>query len=66
VTWEIEKLGDTCRLTLVHDDFDGETATYRDVEHGWAQILSGLKTLIETGRPLVVEQPAEQEAVTPA
>ena len=66
VTWEIEKMGDTCRLTLIHDDFDGETATYRDVEHGWAQILSGLKTLIETGQPLVVEEPAEHEAVTPA
>ncbi len=37
VTWEIEKLGDVCRLTVVHDDFDGETATYRDVEHGWSQ-----------------------------
>jgi uncharacterized protein YndB with AHSA1/START domain/DNA-binding transcriptional ArsR family regulator len=66
VTWEIEKLGETCRLTLIHDDFDGETATYRDVEHGWSQILSGLKTLIETGRPLVVEQPAEEGAGTPA
>src|SRR5450756_527227 len=39
------------RLTLVHDDFDGETKTYREVEHGWSQILSGLKTLIETGQP---------------
>ena len=61
VTWEIEKLGDTCRLTLVHDEFDGENATYHSVEHGWSQILSGLKTLIETGQPLVVDEPdAEQ------
>jgi uncharacterized protein YndB with AHSA1/START domain len=66
VTWEIEKMGDACRLTLVHDEFDGETATYHSVEHGWSQILSGLKTLIETGQPLVVEEHAEEGAGTPA
>ena len=59
VTWEIEKLGDSCRLTVVHDDFDAETATYRDVEHGWAHILSGLKTLVETGQPLVIGEHVE-------
>ena len=66
VTWEIEKMGDACRLTLVHDDFDGETKTYREVEHGWSQILSGLKTLIETGQPLAVGEPAEEHAEVPA
>ena len=66
VTWEIEKMGDACRLTLVHDEFDGETATYYSVEHGWSQILSGLKTLIETGKPLVVEEPAEEHVHAPA
>jgi uncharacterized protein YndB with AHSA1/START domain/DNA-binding transcriptional ArsR family regulator len=54
VTWEIEPHGATCKLTLVHDDFDGETATYRSVGSGWNLILSGLKTLLETGEPLVV------------
>ncbi len=53
VTWEIEPLGEACKLTLVHDEFDGETATFHQVE-GWSQILSGLKTLLETGKPLVV------------
>jgi uncharacterized protein YndB with AHSA1/START domain len=66
VTWEIEKLGESCRLTLVHDDFDGETRTYHEVEHGWSQILSGLKTLIETGQPLVVEEHAGEHVETPA
>lgn len=66
VTWEIEKMGESCRLTLVHDEFDGETATYHSVEHGWSQILSGLKTLIETGKPLIVEEPAEEPARMPA
>lgn len=62
VTWEIEKMGDACRLTVVHDEFEGETVTYRSVEHGWNQILSGLKTLVETGQPLKVEAPAAMPA----
>jgi uncharacterized protein YndB with AHSA1/START domain/DNA-binding transcriptional ArsR family regulator len=61
VTWEIERMGDACRLIVTHDDFDGETSTYREVEHGWPQILSGLKTLIETGKPLVVEEHEHSE-----
>jgi uncharacterized protein YndB with AHSA1/START domain/DNA-binding transcriptional ArsR family regulator len=54
VTWEIVPLGETCKLTLTHDDFDGETATYHSVGTGWNPILSGLKTLLETGEPLVI------------
>ena len=59
-------MGDACRLTLIHDDFEGETKTYREVEHGWSQILSGLKTLIETGQSLAVGEPAEEHAEVPA
>jgi uncharacterized protein YndB with AHSA1/START domain/DNA-binding transcriptional ArsR family regulator len=62
VTWEIEKMGDICRLRLVHDEFTGETKTYHETESGWAQILSGLKTLIETGEPLEFEMPVETPA----
>jgi uncharacterized protein YndB with AHSA1/START domain len=54
VTWLIEQMGETCRLTLVHDDFDDETATFRSVRQGWNPILSGLKTLLETGDRLVI------------
>jgi uncharacterized protein YndB with AHSA1/START domain/DNA-binding transcriptional ArsR family regulator len=52
VTWLIEKQGEVCKLTLIHDDFDGETATYKSVGPGWNPVLSGLKTLLETGKPL--------------
>jgi uncharacterized protein YndB with AHSA1/START domain/DNA-binding transcriptional ArsR family regulator len=52
VTWLIEPEGAVCKLTLIHDDFDGETATYRNVGGGWPTVLSGLKTLLETGKPL--------------
>jgi len=50
VTWEIEPVGDSCRLTVVHSDLreDGNDQIYG----GWPQILSGLKTLLETGETL--------------
>lgn len=52
VTYEIQQQGDCCRLTLTHDEFAGETATYHNTGGGWPGILSGLKTLLETGQPL--------------
>jgi uncharacterized protein YndB with AHSA1/START domain/DNA-binding transcriptional ArsR family regulator len=53
VTWEIEAMGaDTCKLTLVHDDFPTETLTFRSVGSGWPQVLSSLKSLLETGEAL--------------
>lgn len=54
VTYEIEDLGKACKLTLVHDEFDGETETYKNTGGGWPTILSGLKTFLETGKPLEI------------
>jgi uncharacterized protein YndB with AHSA1/START domain len=54
VTWLIERQGEVCKLTLTHDNFDGETATFHGVGRGWSPILSGLKTLLETGKPLAL------------
>ncbi len=52
VTWEIIPVGsDACKLTLTHDAFAGETATYKAVGSGWIEALSRLKTLVETGEP---------------
>ncbi len=50
VTWEIEPVGDSCRLTVTHDQL-GE-APHGEIYGGWPMILSGLKTLIETGETL--------------
>ncbi len=52
ITWEIEQQGDLCRLTLTHDGFESETMTYTVSGGGWPGILSGLKTYLETGKPL--------------
>jgi uncharacterized protein YndB with AHSA1/START domain len=50
VTWEIEPVGTSCRLTVTHDQLpDGANS---EVFGGWPMILSGLKTLLETGELL--------------
>ncbi len=50
VTWEIEPVGDSCRLTVTHDQLrEGANA---ELHGGWPMILSGLKTLLETGELL--------------
>jgi uncharacterized protein YndB with AHSA1/START domain/DNA-binding transcriptional ArsR family regulator len=59
-TWSIEPRGAATLLTLTHDEFDGETSTYRSVAHGWVPVLSGLKTLLETGKPLEISYPAAE------
>jgi len=54
VTWEIEpQEGGICKLTLVHDRLEGAPKTAQSVfGEGWMYVLSGLKTLLETGEPL--------------
>jgi uncharacterized protein YndB with AHSA1/START domain len=50
VTWEIEPVGTSCRLTVIHDQLpEGANA---ELYGGWPMILSGLKTLLETGELL--------------
>jgi uncharacterized protein YndB with AHSA1/START domain len=50
VTWEIEPVRDSCRLTVIHDQLR-ENAN-PELYGGWPQVISGLKTLLETGELL--------------
>jgi uncharacterized protein YndB with AHSA1/START domain len=50
VTWEIEPVGDSCRLTVTHDEL--REGANSELYGGWPMILSGLKTLLETGEKL--------------
>jgi len=55
VTWEIEpQEGGYSKLTVTHDRLEGALKTAANVAGGWTLILSGLKTLVETGHPLTV------------
>jgi uncharacterized protein YndB with AHSA1/START domain/DNA-binding transcriptional ArsR family regulator len=50
VTWEIEPIEDSCRLTVTHDQLREDAN--EELFGGWPMILSGLKTLLETGETL--------------
>jgi uncharacterized protein YndB with AHSA1/START domain len=54
LTWEIESQdGGVSKLTVTHDKLDGAPKTAASVSGaGWMFVLSGLKTLVETGKPL--------------
>ena len=53
VTWEIdEQEGGITKLTVVHDELEAAPKTAESVAGGWMYVLSGLKTLLETGEPL--------------
>ena len=53
VTWEIEpQEGGYSLLTVTHDQLEASPKTAAGVAGGWMFVLSGLKTLLETGKPL--------------
>jgi uncharacterized protein YndB with AHSA1/START domain len=50
ITWEIEPVGTSCRLTVTHDRLAEDA--HSELYGGWMMILSGLKTLLETGETI--------------
>jgi uncharacterized protein YndB with AHSA1/START domain len=50
VTYEIEPVGDSCRLLVTHDELPADA--HGEIYGGWPMILSGLKTYLETGEKL--------------
>ena len=50
VTWQIEPVGDSCRLLVIHSELREDANP--ELYGGWMMILSGLKTLLETGQSL--------------
>lgn len=52
VTFDIEPAGQQVKLTVVHDGFEPGSVVLASVSTGWPQVLSALKTLLESGVPL--------------
>jgi uncharacterized protein YndB with AHSA1/START domain/DNA-binding transcriptional ArsR family regulator len=50
VTWDIKPVGDSCCLTVTHDQLP--EGANEELYGGWPMVLSGLKTLLETGQTL--------------
>ncbi|ONI70457.1 ArsR family transcriptional regulator [Actinosynnema sp. ALI-1.44] len=58
VTFLLEPAEQQVKLTVVHDDFDADSLMHKAISGqlpqsgGWPQLVSGLKTLLETGKPV--------------
>jgi uncharacterized protein YndB with AHSA1/START domain/DNA-binding transcriptional ArsR family regulator len=50
ITWEIEPVGESCRLLVTHDQLREGASS--ELYGGWPMVLSGLKTWLETGQTL--------------
>jgi hypothetical protein len=57
VSFDIEPIGETVKLTVMQDGFEPGSAVLDAISEGWPRILSDLKTLLETGDPPVVLRP---------
>jgi uncharacterized protein YndB with AHSA1/START domain/DNA-binding transcriptional ArsR family regulator len=64
VTFELEPMGPMVILTVIHDDFEPDSEMLRGVSGGWPAILSGLKTLLETGQDLSLTPGEATEAAS--
>ncbi len=60
VTFDITPEGQAVRLTVTHDDFPEDSKVLPGISEGWPLILSGLKTLLETGQELNLESTCDE------
>ncbi len=54
VTYEIEPQGEAVKLTVIHDELEPGSSRLRSISGGWPLVLSSLKSLLETGKPLAL------------
>ncbi|WP_338055301.1 SRPBCC domain-containing protein [Shimazuella alba] len=55
ITWEIhehKEIPGISFVTVTHDEFEQAETTAKVLENGLPLVISGLKTLLETGKPL--------------
>ncbi|HWF51533.1 MAG TPA: SRPBCC domain-containing protein [Solirubrobacteraceae bacterium] len=64
VTFDLEPMGSVVKLTVVHEDFPPASKVAELVSGGWPQVLSKLKTLLETGETFRIERPAQVKSQT--
>lgn len=55
VTYLIEPRGGVVKLTVTHEDFAAGSRTLESVSSGWPMVLASLKSILETGEPMVLD-----------
>ena len=54
VTFVLEPHGKLVKLTLIHEDFAENSVILDGISKGWPAIMSSLKSMLETGQPLII------------
>ncbi|HEY2083254.1 MAG TPA: SRPBCC family protein [Verrucomicrobiae bacterium] len=62
VTYEITPMGQYVKLRLIHEnllpeDVEKNPNTFQGVNNGWPAVISSLKSLLETGEPIIFSVP---------
>ena len=52
VTFDLEPVRGVVRLTVTHDKLEPGSEMLEGITDGWPKVLSSLKSLLESGRPL--------------
>jgi uncharacterized protein YndB with AHSA1/START domain len=52
VTFDVEPVRDVVRLTVTHENLEAGPEMLKGITDGWPKVLSSLKSLLETGKPL--------------
>ncbi|HVX75053.1 MAG TPA: SRPBCC family protein [Bradyrhizobium sp.] len=60
-TFVLEPYGKLVKLTLTHEGFAEGSKFLKGISKGWPAILSGLKSMLETGRPLDIPYEAMKQ-----
>src|SRR5579863_5122138 len=53
--YEISQAMGVSKLTITHDHFEPDSTLPGKIKEGWPAVLSGLKSLLETGKPLPLD-----------
>ncbi len=59
VTYEVVPIDSGSRLTVTHEELEAGSEMEKGITYGWPVVLSNLKTLLETGAPMVMHFPHE-------
>ncbi len=62
MTFVLEPGNGTVKLTVTHEDFAEDSKTLPSISEGWPLVLSSLKSILETGKPLDFEMPRSAES----
>ncbi len=63
VTFTLEPDGTSVKLTVMHQGFAEDSKTLPSISGGWPLVLSSLKSILETGKPLDFEMARSAESV---